>query len=86
MCFTGQTRLLLGDREQYVTNTLPLTLKNIKDFFSYNNILLAGRVEYCAIGGSYSNVCGDFWTNIEASAVCKTLGFSAYGTFFTVLH
>ncbi len=79
MCFTGQTRLLLGDREQYITNTLPDVLKSIEEFFIYNSTLLAGRVEYCANNGIYYNLCGDLWTNVEAAIVCKTLGLSPYG-------
>ncbi|XP_064384592.1 deleted in malignant brain tumors 1 protein-like isoform X4 [Halichondria panicea] len=79
MCIMGQTRLLLGDRNQYITNTLPPWLKNIEEFFTYNDILLAGRVEYCSSGGSYDTLCGDSWTNKEASIVCRTLGLSPYG-------
>ncbi len=79
MCITGQTRLLLGDVDQYVTNTLPPSLKNIEEFFTYNDTLLAGRVEYCSSVGNYDTFCGDSWTNSEASVVCITLGLSPYG-------
>jgi len=37
-----------------------------------------GRVEVC-VGGRYSTICDRFWTNTEASVVCRQLGYSAYG-------
>lgn len=79
MCIVGQTRLLLGDGDQYVTGNLPLRLRNIEEHFTHNNTLLAGRVEYCMSNGIYLTVCGDSWTNMKASIVCRTLGFSPYG-------
>lgn len=40
--------------------------------------LLAGRVETCN-NGEFRTICDDFWTNPEASLLCKELGFSEFG-------
>ena len=41
----------------------------------YNNF---GRVEVC-IDGDWWKVCNDAFTNLDASVLCKQLGFSPYG-------
>lgn len=40
--------------------------------------VVRGRVEVC-VGGRYSTICDRFWTNTEASVVCRQLGYSPYG-------
>ena len=38
-----------------------------------------GRVEVC-VGGIWSSICRDtYWSNEDASVICKQLGFSPYG-------
>ena len=38
-----------------------------------------GRVEVCAVG-IWSSICRDtYWSNEDASVICKQLGFSPYG-------
>ena len=43
---------------------------------------VVGRVEVC-VNGTWGTICSDFWENIEASIVCKQLGYTEYGLFIT---
>ncbi len=48
------------------------------DAYYDKNGLTSGRVEVC-VSGRYGSVCQNPWTEMDASVVCKQLGFSEYG-------
>ena len=37
-----------------------------------------GIVELC-VGGTFGSICDDEWEDMDASVVCRQLGFSPYG-------
>ena len=37
-----------------------------------------GRVEVC-LGGSYGRICESEWSVLDASVVCRQIGYSPYG-------
>ncbi len=51
---------------------------SIESHYFIKDEVARGRVEVCT-GGLWSTVCGDDWSEQEASIVCRQLGFSPYG-------
>ena len=78
-CVTGLARLVVGEGDQYYRGELPSNLEDIVMFYTVDDKLLSGRVEYCYNGSDYITVCSDIWDNTEASVLCEQLGFSSYG-------
>lgn len=39
-----------------------------------------GQIEVC-INGSWGTICSDNWRDVDASVVCKYLGFTPHGKF-----
>ena len=39
-----------------------------------------GRIEIC-VNATWGTICSDFWENMDASVICKQLGYSEYGLF-----
>lgn len=78
-CKEGSIRLLVGDNnDYYLDNAREDETKFIEDALSQ------GRVEIC-INGTYGTICADddSWSNLEAAVVCKELGFTENGMFYS---
>ena len=69
-CIAGEAKLVRDDLQPDLEDSV---------FYTVNDQLLSGRIEYCYNGSDYSTVCSDHWDNNEASVLCKQLGFSPYG-------
>ena len=46
--------------------------------FGGTNSVSGGHIEMC-IQQSWTTVCSEYWDNLDASVLCRQLGFSPYG-------
>ena len=79
-CILDSVRIIVGDSDEdfyTVSNDIGQT-----DYDSglsvIDDMLSRGRIEVCN-GTVYEAVCADGWDYIDASVVCRELGFSPYG-------
>ncbi len=76
MCSYGEVRLVVGEN----VDSFYEGLTDYNDAYYDKDGLTSGRVEVC-VSGRYGSVCHNPWTEMDASVVCKQLGFSEYGRF-----
>ncbi len=76
MCSHGEVRLVVGED----VDSFYEGLTDYNDAYYDKDGLTSGRVEVC-VYGRYGSVCHNPWTEMDASVICKQLGFSAYGIF-----
>ncbi len=74
MCSHGEVRLVVGED----VDSFYEGLTDYNDAYYDKDGLKSGRVEVC-VSGRYGSVCHNPWTEMDASVVCKQLGFSEYG-------
>ncbi len=73
VCEDGHVRLSIGTDDYLYVNE-----DSIESYYFIKDEVARGRVEVCT-EGLWSTVCGDDWSEREASVVCRQLGFSPYG-------
>ncbi len=73
MCSHGEVRLVVGED----VDSFYKGITDYNDAYYDKDGLTSGRVEVC-VSGRYGSVCHTPWTEMDASVVCKQLGFSQY--------
>ena len=80
MCSHGEVRLVVGED----VDSFYKGITDYNDAYYDKDGLTSGRVEVC-VSGRYGSVCHTPWTEMDASVVCKQLGFSEYGRFKKII-
>ena len=73
MCEDSDARIVIGDDDIYYDAEESINI----DYYINDNLAI-GRVELC-VRGTWSPVCGNVWTQEDASVACRQLGFSGAG-------
>lgn len=75
MCEDYNVRVVIGDENIHYDPEESVDISHYID-----DTLSIGRIEIC-LEGQWMAICGNIWTQEDASVACRQLGFSGPGKF-----